>query len=144
MSGVPVSEAPPKRADHGPVGLSLSDRGLVEPQDDNFLQRSLRLDLLHHLLNRSPGPFPVGAPGEFDGLVRHDLGQLIDEATQGLCDTRPPKIHKVQGFGPDIADLKSWKIQKNRDNAVGHPVSPQCSHLVMNKRKKITSPILFS
>ena len=191
-------------ADHGPVRLPLSDGDLVEPQDGNAFQRSLRLDLLHHRLVDVPDRPPVKSHQDPDRLVRHDLAQLVDEAQKGLCDTRPPKVHEVQRFrpdpavrttdpitleahngeglpphqmtdfpfsavisretrfsalsapmcarktlegddhntksapvfDPDIADLKSFKIQKSRDKFIGHPVSPPCSHLAMDTRKK--------
>ena len=45
-------------------------------------------------------------------------------------DKHPPKSAPV--FDPNIADLKSWKIQKRRDKFVRHPMSPPYCHLAVN------------
>ncbi len=46
-------------------------------------------------------------------------------------------------FNLDVHHSKLWKIQKCRDNVIGHPVSPPCSHLAMDTRKNFISPGAF-
>jgi hypothetical protein len=90
-------------ADHGPVGLALSDPDLVEPQDGNSVQRPFRLDLLQPSLVDLLDRPAMKSHEDPDRLVGHDLAQLVDQSPKRGCHMRTSKVYEVQGLRPDSA-----------------------------------------
>ena len=110
-----------RSAGHRPVALPLAGRDLVEPQDIDPVEWTLRLDLLHHRLVDRLHRSPVKPQKKAHRLVRRHLAQLVNKMGQRAGHARTSDRQEFHLFRDHLA-------RRTDDTMWGKRITVGCCH----------------